>query len=261
MMAAACETPSVPTTTGPSDTTPEQLEAILARRQAERTAQRPEPTAEEKLAAAERFKATCASRLAALRLSLGERYSRCRVANFEIYDDGKTPGGARQREMIDQLIARLETGSLATHVAAGRGVIFVGPVGTGKDHLAAALMTWLAGTRGAICKRVSAQNWFRMISDRSVTDEFFRSLIMPHVLTISDPVVAHGKLTDAHLRDLFALVDARADAGRSTWVTTNAKDRNQLADLIGSQTCSRLFGGAWVFQTNWPDYRARSAAK
>lgn len=260
MTAAACEPPSEPITS-PSDQSADSLAAILARRQAELTAPRRDPTPEEIALADEQRKAICASRLAALRESLGDRYSRCRVANFEIYDEGKTPGGARQRELIDRVIAVLETGSLAKHVAAGMGVIFIGPVGTGKDHLAAALMAWLAGTRGAICKRVSAQNWFRMISDRSVTDDFFRSLIRPHVLTISDPVVAHGKLTDAHLRDLFALVDARADAGRSTWVTTNAKDRNQLADLIGSQTCSRLFGGAWVFQTNWPDYRARSAAK
>jgi DNA replication protein DnaC len=236
---------------------PEAIGAVIARLGDPRPAH--EPTQEDRERAAEQRRALCSARLASLAASLGERHAGCTLKGFEFY--GSEQSQAEQKKLRDTLIDRITSGDLVRHTRAGRGILFFGPTGSGKDHLAAALMKVLAGQFAAICKRLSAQNWFRQISEQSATDEQFRSYVAPHVLTISDPVVGNGKLTEAHLRNLFALIDARHDAGRSTWITANVANETKLGELIGSPAKSRLTGGAWIFSTQWPDYRNWSAAK
>src|SRR5262249_42149089 len=74
-----------------------------------------------------------ASRLRRLSLDLGPRYSRerCSLETFQVYAED-------QRKVLAQL--RAAVADLPEAVKEGRGLIFLGPCGTGKDHLLASML-------------------------------------------------------------------------------------------------------------------------
>jgi DNA replication protein DnaC len=124
---------------------------------------------------------------------------------------------------------------------AGRGLWFMGPVGTGKTTLAmlvskAALK---AGRSVAIYSLPRLLNEIRDThrAERSHVDLLDR-LTAVDLLHVDD--VGAERTTDWVLEELYSIVNARYEDQRSMVITTNILDREALCEQISERTVSRL---------------------
>jgi DNA replication protein DnaC len=124
---------------------------------------------------------------------------------------------------------------------AGRGLWFMGPVGTGKTTLAmlvsqAALR---AGRSVAIYSLPRLLNEIRDThrAERSHVDLLDR-LTAVDLLHVDD--VGAERTTDWVLEELYSIVNARYEDQRSMVITTNILDREALCEQITPRTVSRL---------------------
>ncbi len=124
---------------------------------------------------------------------------------------------------------------------AGRGLWFMGPVGTGKTTLAmlvskAALK---AGRSVAIYSLPRLLNEIRdgYRAERSHVDLLDR-LTAVDLLHIDD--VGAERSNDWVLEELYSIVNARYEDQRSMVITTNILDREKLCEQIHERTVSRL---------------------
>jgi DNA replication protein DnaC len=124
---------------------------------------------------------------------------------------------------------------------AGRGLWFMGPVGTGKTTLAmlvskAALK---AGRSVAIYSLPRLLNEIRdgYRAERSHVDLLDR-LAAVDLLHLDD--VGAERTTDWVLEEFYSIVNARYEDNRSIVITTNLDDRQALREQISERTVSRL---------------------
>ena len=124
---------------------------------------------------------------------------------------------------------------------AGRGLWFMGPVGTGKTTLAmlVARAALKAGRSVAIYSLPRLLNEIRDThrADRSHVDLLDR-LTAVDLLHVDD--VGAERTTDWVLEELYSIVNARYEDERSMVITTNILDREALCEQITERTVSRL---------------------
>lgn len=133
------------------------------------------------------------------------------------------------------------TDSIDEQLGAGRGLWFMGPVGTGKTTLAmlvskAALE---AGRSVAIYSLPRLLNEIRDIhrAERSHIDLLDR-LTAVDLLHVDD--VGAERTNEWVLEELYSIVNSRYEEQRSIVITTNIDDHDALCDQIGARTVSRL---------------------
>jgi DNA replication protein DnaC len=124
---------------------------------------------------------------------------------------------------------------------AGRGLWFMGPVGTGKTTLAMLISqaALKAGRSVAIYSLPRLLNEIREThrSERSHVDLLDR-LTAVDLLHVDD--VGAERTTDWVLEELYSIVNARYEDERSMVITTNILDREALCEQITARTVSRL---------------------
>jgi DNA replication protein DnaC len=124
---------------------------------------------------------------------------------------------------------------------AGRGLWFMGSVGTGKTTLAM-LVSKAASDAG---RSVAIYSLPRLLNEIRDTHRAERShvalldrLTAVDLLHIDD--VGAERSTDWVLEELYSIVNARYEDQRSIVITTNILDREALCEQISARTVSRL---------------------
>ncbi|MHB8658762.1 MAG: ATP-binding protein [Solirubrobacteraceae bacterium] len=146
-------------------------------------------------------------------------------------------------EIDAQVVAatRRFAGRIGDHLDAGRGLWFMGPVGTGKTTLAmlVAKSALTAGRSVAIYSLPRLLNEIREThrADRSHVDLLDR-LTAVDLLHIDD--VGAERTNEWVLEELYSIVNARYEDQRSMLITTNILDREALCEQITERTVSRL---------------------
>lgn len=191
--------------------------------------------------------------VAGLEYEMGRRYSyaRARLDTFEINDPKQQEVCERLKALTPQLIGRIE---------AGRGLVFLGIVGTGKDHLMAAML-YRAAMAGVTCKWVNGQDVYGQFRDRIDTGEreedLLRLLTAPKVLAVSDPIPPASDPSPWNLQQLYRLLDRRYRALLPTWVSLNAMSVEDADAKLSAPVFDRIREGAEIFKCFWPSYRER----
>jgi DNA replication protein DnaC len=131
--------------------------------------------------------------------------------------------------------------AIEDHLDAGRGLWFMGPVGTGKTTLAM-LVSKAASDAGRSVAIYSLPRLLNEIRDthraeRSHVDLLDR-LTAVDLLHIDD--VGAERTTDWVLEELYSIVNSRYEDKRSIVITTNILDRDALCEQITARTVSRL---------------------
>jgi DNA replication protein DnaC len=179
----------------------------------------------------------------------GERYSDCRLNNFDQSHDAQKRAVADLTDYCRNVTDR---------IADGDGVVLFGPKGTGKDHLIVALC------RQAILsgQRVVWQNGMDLFGDiRDAMDggeaerALVHRLVSPDVLYLSDPLPPVGNLSEFQASMLFRILDGRYSRRRPLWVTVNVASGSELDVRMGPQNGDRIRDGATAIHCDWPSYR------
>lgn len=124
---------------------------------------------------------------------------------------------------------------------AGRGLWFMGPVGTGKTTLAM-LVSKAALKAGRSVAIYSLPRLLNEIRDTHRAErshlELLNRLIAVDLLHIDD--VGAERTTDWVLEELYSIINGRYEDQRSVVITTNILDRESLCEQISGRTVSRL---------------------
>lgn len=185
---------------------------------------------------------------------LGERYSpeRSTFAKYHVYHPNQKP----VLERIIQLSAKLDA-----LVSEGTSIILYGPVGTGKDHLLAALLYEAARRFFFACAWRSSVDLYRNMRDRMDSGEteegVIRELAKPAILALSDPPPPDGELSAFKLEFLFSVIDRRYRKMLPTWITINVQTTHEAEMKLSTQIWDRLQHGAEIVPCFWPSYRER----
>lgn len=187
-----------------------------------------------------------------LKSAVGRRYADCKLENYVIGDAQQNKSVNAVREFVD---------SIEERTAEGRGLVFIGPPGTGKDHLAIACLRESAKC-GLTVAWVDGQTLYRKYRDLIGSDAQEKSAdseyTSPDILLMSDPLPQFGSVTEHQLNTLWRIIDRRYRDQRPTWATLNALHRKDAETRLSPQIVDRLCDGARVVTCNWNSYRQRS---
>ena len=223
--------------------TPEQLEQ---RRQQEEQQQERQRQTE------------AARRTNRLEMDLGKRYarSRCSLDNYTVYAKGQEEALARLRQVAASWPATIQ---------AGHGLILMGPVGSGKDHLLSALLYQAAAEHPFLCRWIGGQELFGRFRDQMHDErpehKQLADLAEADVLAISDPIPPSCDLTRWSLDQLYRLIDRRYRAMRPTWATVNVASVAEADAKLSAPIFDRLRENATVVRCFWPSFRERMKAE
>lgn len=188
------------------------------------------------------------------------RYEHCVLSNYEAesHEDSKW----RAKQQADVLYE--DYPSIA---AEGRGLLFMGPVGVGKTHLAVAILRGLIERygidglfyqSGALLKEIQdSYNPISQTSELGVLAPVFDA----EVLVLDE--LGASKPTDWVRDTLLQIINTRYNDKKLTIFTTNYLDerasekKETLEDRVGVRLRSRLYEMGKTVQIEGEDYRKR----
>lgn len=186
----------------------------------------------------------------ALAVKMGRRYRRERATLENFTVSYRNQGEAKS--------------TVAKFVESARfdlGVLLYGSVGTGKDHLLAAML-YAAADAGLSASWVNGQEIYSRFRDAMDSKVSEHSLMLefskPDVLGISDPippVVDPSKPNAWRTELLFRVLESRYRDCKSTWVTLNAQSPEDAERKLSEPVFDRLKHGAIMIPCFWPSYR------
>lgn len=145
----------------------------------------------------------------------------------------------------------------------GAGLVFAGLPGTGKSHLAAAIMLSLVGrysVRYTTCMsliRMVRDTWRRdsEVSERQILRVLCDEL---DLLVIDEVGAQYG--TDGEQNLLFEVMDRRYSGMRPTILLTN-QDKDGFRSFVGDRVFDRLRETSRWVAFDWPSYRPTARAQ
>lgn len=179
----------------------------------------------------------------------GARYAASTLDNFEC----QVPA---QRDAV--AVLRKFSANMLDTLRAGGGLLLYGPEGTGKDRLQMALLKsaiidhgcsviWKDGLR--------LQDEIRSRIGKGTEHELRLELASSHILAISDPTPPKDDLNQWNLCFLRDVIDRRYQENRSTWLTCNAANIDELKPALSPQLLARLKDDSIVMRCNWQSFR------
>lgn len=162
------------------------------------------------------------------------------------------------QQMRALTVARSYAEDFATHAERGEGLVFSGLPGTGKSHLAAAILQHLLPRSVAYvtCMGLirSVRDTWRRDSDVSER-EVLRQMGDLELLVIDEVGVQYG--TDGEQTILFEVMDRRYRDVRPTVLLTN-QGVDGFKTFVGERVFDRLTESSKWVKFDWPSHRAQA---
>lgn len=197
-----------------------------------------------------------------IRANIPRRYQNCSFKNFEVHNDS-------HRDAL-----RISKQFVKNYPVQDVGLLFIGPCGVGKTHLAVAIIRELIEKKGVPCAFYDFRD---LIRDIQATYDPEADMTTSEVLhpVLNTPVIVLDELgakrTTAWVEEtVFQIINHRYNEKKLTIFTTNYLDKGEeedkksefykkgdetLIDRIGVRLHSRLYEMCKIVEMAGPDYR------
>lgn len=188
------------------------------------------------------------------------RYEHCELVNYEIHNESQAEARRRARDFAE-----------AYPPAHRSGILFSGPCGVGKTHLAVGVLRELIQDKGIPALFVDFRELLKEIQQTYrpenplSADQVLRPIFSAEVLLLDD--LGASKMTDWVRDTLGHVINRRYNEEKITLFTTNFPDRDPDGiedDVLGPETLSQRIGVplrsrldemCQTVEINGPDYR------
>jgi len=196
--------------------------------------------------------------------NIPRRYIHCSLDNFEIHNDSHKTALKISKQFVNN------------YPVLDVGLLFIGPCGVGKTHLAIAVLQELINTKEAQCYFIDFRNLIRKIQstyspDSDLTEsDIFAQILQKDVLILDE---LGAKRTTAWVEEtVFYIVNDRYNNKKLTIFTSNYLDQDEeedtresffkrrgdsLVDRIGTRLRSRLYEMCKLVEIEGDDYRKK----
>lgn len=188
--------------------------------------------------------------------TIGPRYRRVSFESFEVGRDQHTAARTKALRRSREIAEKASEDGINRHP---ENVLFIGPSGTGKDHLMMSMLKQVVENGTLVCWRngQSLYSEFRdLIPSNKSEAACLAPLIRASLLAISDPAPPKGDVSSYGAQLLYQVIEERYRQERPTWMTINALDRKELDRVLGAPIVSRLCHNCELILCEWPDFRA-----
>jgi DNA replication protein DnaC len=194
--------------------------------------------------------------------NIPRRYQTCRLDNFEVHNDSHRDALKISRQFVKN------------YPAQDVGLVFIGPCGVGKTHLAVAIIQELMRTKDATCIFYDFRDLIREIQstftpESAATESEVLAPVFSSEVLVLDELGA--KRTTAWVEEtVFYIINHRYNNKKMTLFTTNYADTDaeedkrdsfykkgdeSLIDRIGVRLRSRIYEMCKVVEMWGDDYR------
>jgi DNA replication protein DnaC len=182
--------------------------------------------------------------------SAGTRYQEVNLKSFDAPTEAHRNAIERVRCYLDEI---------DQSPTSARSLLFIGPPGTGKDHLMMAVLRFCVLRFGLVSAWSDGQAFFGAVRDTYASEEtetpIVNFAVRSQLFAISDPIPSNGAITEHQRNVLFRLFDGRYRHRRPTLATLNVATRDELNNRLGDSLADRLCENAVIVPCNWPSYR------
>lgn len=183
--------------------------------------------------------------------SRGIRYATCTLENFQV--------ACKEQQLavntVRSYLSRLDKHLIATN---GGGLIFIGPAGTGKDHLMMAAMVVAIlefGLSVVWSDGIRMYHTLKNAISKNATEQEIARFVKPQILAISDPLPPKDELSTYEMACLRDIIDQRYSRGLATWVTTNVQSEQEAKQKLTGPILSRIGHNATEINCSWAGHR------
>jgi DNA replication protein DnaC len=194
--------------------------------------------------------------------NIPRRYLSCSLDNFEVHNDSHRDALKISRQFVKN------------YPAQDVGLVFIGPCGVGKTHLAVAIIQELIRTKDAACIFYDFRDLIREIQstftpESTLSESDVLSPVFSSEVLVLDELGA--KRTSAWVEEtVFYIINHRYNHKKMTLFTTNYPDTEEsedkrdsfykrgdesLVDRIGVRLRSRIYEMCKVVEMGGEDYR------
>jgi DNA replication protein DnaC len=175
--------------------------------------------------------------------AISKRHKDCEFKNFVV----DTP---EKKQVVDVCIRYAY--EFETHLEQGNSLLFLGNTGTGKNHLATAIIKKLLLDGHSVLKLKSKEfldeAWGLLPRDRN---RWINSLVKPDLLVIDE--LGRHSTGDAANDVFFQLIDARYEAVKPNLILSNW-NKDEIKGFLGESGTRRLKQGACVISFSWQSF-------
>jgi len=194
-----------------------------------------------------------------------KRYENCSFDNY--YPQGDLEGPTREHNLSQRYAMRDSKHLVDEYPNLEIGLLFIGPCGVGKTHLATAIIRALIQTKGVSCLFYDFRDLLKEIQDSynpvSQTSELkvLSPVYEAEVLVLDE--LGASKPTDWVRDTMTQIINTRYNDKKTTIFTSNYLDEaaalgeETLPDRVGIRLRSRLYEMCKVVQIKGEDYRLK----
>jgi DNA replication protein DnaC len=185
--------------------------------------------------------------------NIGKKHACCTFDNYQLCENSSLQKGALE-------VCRYYAESFAAQHGLARGMVLYGSTGTGKNHLATAIVNHVLndGYSTSIIKVSDLMGKFRQAYGREnglTEDKLFKQLQQLDLLVIDEVGLSHNSVDERV--QLNRVIDNRVLAVKPTIVISNL-DVDGLKQTLGAAIFDRLTeNDAPVLQFSWQSFRQR----